>query len=164
MIKTVIPSEQTPQVTVSRQDETVAAPLAVASIPTPTVDTPPEPTTKLATATTTTKTSLLNVASEMMADVSTQKPVALAAIDTKTPSFSKRVKRSLTAEEQVWAKTAWQYFVNNTQENTGLVNSVNGYTATTMWDTASYMMAAISAQRLGIISNTEFDMRMNNVC
>lgn len=161
MIKTVIPSEQTPQVTVSRQDETVVAPLAVA--PTPTVDTPPEPTTKLATATTTTKTSLLNVASEMMADVSTQKPVALAAIDTKTPSFSKRVKRSLTAEEQVWAKTAWQYFVNNTQENTGLVNSVNGYTATTMWDTASYMMAAISAQRLGIISNTEFDMRMNNV-
>lgn len=150
MIKTVIPSEQTPQATLSRQDST----------PVPsTIDTPES----INMATAENKISPLNVAKEMMADVSTQKPIALAAIDTKTPSLSKHVKRSLTKEEQVWAKIAWQYFINNTQQNTGLVNSVHGYSATTMWDTASYMMAAISAQRLAIISDTEFDTRMSSL-
>jgi hypothetical protein len=150
MIKTVIPSEQTPQATLSRQYST----------PVPsTIDTPES----INMATAENKISPLNVAKEMMADVSTQKPIALAAIDTKTPSLSKHVKRSLTKEEQVWAKIAWQYFINNTQQNTGLVNSVHGYSATTMWDTASYMMAAISAQRLAIISDTEFDTRMSSL-
>ena len=159
MIKSVIPSERTPQATVALQDNTVAVPVVDA--------TPPEQasakvTTAIATTTIAPKINPSPVASEMMADVAIQKPVVLAAIDAKTPSLSKYVKRPLTAEEQVWAKTAWQYFVNNTQE-TGLVNSVHGYAATTMWDTASYMMAAISAQRLGIISNTEFDTRMSRL-
>jgi hypothetical protein len=159
MIKSVIPSERTPQATVALQDNTVAVPVVETT-------TPEQATTKVTTAIATTtiapKINPSPVASEMMADVAIQKPVVLAAIDAKTPSLSKYVKRPLTAEEQVWAKTAWQYFVNNTQE-TGLVNSVHGYAATTMWDTASYMMAAISAQRLGIISNTEFDTRMSSL-
>ena len=35
--------------------------------------------------------------------------------------------RVLSQEEFEWAKVAWQYFENNYQDNTGLVNSVDGY-------------------------------------
>ncbi|ABZ78532.1 conserved hypothetical protein [Shewanella halifaxensis HAW-EB4] len=70
-----------------------------------------------------------------------------------------RQTRVLTEQEYLWAKTAWQYFENNYQDNTGLVNSVDGYPSTTMWDTASYLMALISAQRLNVISYEEFSLK-----
>jgi hypothetical protein len=69
--------------------------------------------------------------------------------------------RALTAQELVWAKTAWKYFQNNTIAETGLVNSVDNYNASTLWDTSSYLMAVIAAQRLGIIDQTEFDARIS---
>lgn len=68
--------------------------------------------------------------------------------------------RPLTAQELAWAKTAWKYFQNNTVAETGLVNSVDNYNASTLWDTSSYLMAVIAAQRLGIIEQTEFDARI----
>ena len=68
---------------------------------------------------------------------------------------------SLTSQEQAWARTAWQYFANNTQPETGLVNSVDGYPASTMWDTASYLLALIAVDRLNIISDQEFDSRLS---
>jgi hypothetical protein len=68
--------------------------------------------------------------------------------------------RPLTAQEMAWAKTAWRYFQNNTIPATGLVNSVDNYNASTLWDTASYLMAVIAAQRLGIIQQDEFDARI----
>jgi hypothetical protein len=70
--------------------------------------------------------------------------------------------RQLTQEELMWAQIAWKYFENNIQPNTGLANSVDKYPATTMWDTASYLMGLISAYRLEIISEFEFDRRMSN--
>ncbi|MCL1049294.1 DUF3131 domain-containing protein [Shewanella abyssi] len=71
-----------------------------------------------------------------------------------------RKTRVLTDQEFQWAKTAWQYFENNYQDNTGLVNSVDGYPSTTMWDTASYLMALISAHRLNVISFDEFNLKI----
>ncbi|WGZ93577.1 MAG: DUF3131 domain-containing protein [Candidatus Thiothrix putei] len=68
--------------------------------------------------------------------------------------------RPSTAEEMAWAKTAWKYFQNNTISETGLVNSVDNYNASTLWDTSSYLMAVIAAQRLGIIDQVEFDARI----
>ncbi|MGB3917919.1 MAG: DUF3131 domain-containing protein [Thiothrix litoralis] len=68
--------------------------------------------------------------------------------------------RPLTAQEMAWAKTAWRYFQNNTMPETGLVNSVDKYNASTLWDTSSYLMAVIAAQRLGIIDQNEFDTRI----
>jgi hypothetical protein len=68
--------------------------------------------------------------------------------------------RPLTAQEMEWAKTAWKYFQNNTVTETGLVNSVDKYNASTLWDTSSYLMAVIAAQRLGIIDQNEFDARI----
>jgi len=66
----------------------------------------------------------------------------------------------LTDEEIQWAKIAWTYFQNNTQTATGLVNSVDGYPSTTLWDTSSYLLATIAAERLGIITTKEFDQRI----
>ena len=68
--------------------------------------------------------------------------------------------RKLTAREMEWARTAWKYFQNNTIAETGLVNSVDNYNASTLWDTSSYLMAVIAAQRLGIIEQNEFDARI----
>lgn len=49
------------------------------------------------------------------------------------------------------ARIAWRYFENNTDANTGLVNSTDQYPSTTMWETGSYFVAVISADKLGLI-------------
>ncbi|VWC47436.1 hypothetical protein BLA23254_07477 [Burkholderia lata] len=69
--------------------------------------------------------------------------------------------RPLTDQEREWARIAWRYFVANTQPATGLANSVDNFPSTTMWDTASYLLAMISAERLGLIGSDEFDRRMS---
>ncbi|PCH65513.1 MAG: hypothetical protein COC12_14465, partial [Rhodobacteraceae bacterium] len=66
----------------------------------------------------------------------------------------------LSEADMTTARIAWVYFQKNTQEATGLVNSVNNYASTTMWDQASYMMALISVEKLGIINEREFDNRL----
>lgn len=71
--------------------------------------------------------------------------------------------RTLTAQEVQWARTAWQYFKNNTDAKTGLVNSVDSYPAATMWDTASYLLAILSARRLEVITQKEFDLRLGKL-
>ena len=77
-----------------------------------------------------------------------------------SPDVPKVEPRALTDEEWRWAEIAWTYFERNYHPETGLVNSVEGYPATTMWDTASYLMALISVHRLEMIDRAEFDDRM----
>lgn len=67
----------------------------------------------------------------------------------------------LTAEEEVYARTAWQYFVNNYQESTGFTNSSGGYPSGTLWDMGNYLMALNSVRWMGIIDQGEFDMKLN---
>lgn len=67
----------------------------------------------------------------------------------------------LSAQEIEWAETAWTYFKNNVDKSTGLVGSVEGFSGTTLWDTASYLLGMISAQRLGIISDSLFQRRVS---
>jgi len=67
--------------------------------------------------------------------------------------------RPLSDTELQWAETAWRYFENNTVEQTGLANSVDGYQATTMWDTASYLMALIAAERLSLLDTSQFEQK-----
>ncbi len=69
--------------------------------------------------------------------------------------------RDLSAEELAWANTAWTYFKNNVVKTTGLVGSVENYSGTTLWDTASYLLGLISAERLEIISQAQFDRRIS---
>lgn len=94
----------------------------------------------------------------------THKPVnasAWSGQSSQLPSSTYPVRHgALTDQEMDMAKRAWQYFVTNYQPNTGLVNAVNNYPSTTMWDNASYMGALVSARELGVIDKTLFDQRM----
>ena len=72
-----------------------------------------------------------------------------------------RQHRALTLQEKQWAKTAWRYFENNYIPETGLVNSADKYPAATMWDTSSYLLGMISARRLDIIDEPEFNKRVS---
>ncbi|SCX84257.1 DUF3131 domain-containing protein [Desulfoluna spongiiphila] len=90
-----------------------------------------------------------------------QTPVPAIVIE-ETADLAMGQPSPLSETEMAWARIAWTYFENNLQEN-GLVNSVDGYTATTLWDTASYMMALISAHRLGILGEAPFHDRMGTL-
>ena len=67
----------------------------------------------------------------------------------------------LSEREYAMAKTAWVYFVERFQPETGLVNAVGAFPSTTMWDTASYISALVSAYELCVIDKREFDRRSN---
>ncbi|EIJ42537.1 Protein of unknown function (DUF3131) [Beggiatoa alba B18LD] len=82
-------------------------------------------------------------------------------IPKTTIDYPLRPITPLNTEQLKQAQIAWQYFEQNYQAQTGLVNSVDQYTATTMWDTASYLMALISAYQLEIISPFTFDQRVS---
>ena len=69
----------------------------------------------------------------------------------------------LSDKEIQSAKTAWSYFVHNYNEKTGLVNSVDKFPSTTLWDTGNYMMALISAHQLKIISDEVYHTRLSTL-
>lgn len=66
---------------------------------------------------------------------------------------------TLTEREFKIAQAAWAYFVARYQEDTGLVNAVGAFPSTTLWDTASYISALVSAYELCLIDKREFDTR-----
>jgi len=72
-------------------------------------------------------------------------------------------KHKLSKDDIEVAKSAWQYFVNNYHEDTGLVNSVDKYPSTTLWDTGNYLMALISAYKLEIISKEVYHKRLTKI-
>ena len=86
-------------------------------------------------------------------------------LETGEASGPKRRPTSvpLTAEEQAWARTAWRYFENNHVPATGLVNSVDRYPSTTLWDLGSYWMALLAARDLGLIDAPVFEARMEQL-
>jgi len=71
--------------------------------------------------------------------------------------------KELSPLEHKWAVTAWQFFENNYQEETGFVNSTDYYPSTTLWDLSSYLLGMISAHRLGIIGDDVFYQRTNKL-
>jgi hypothetical protein len=77
------------------------------------------------------------------------------SIEAPPPPFT-----ALGEEETESARAAWAYFENNIQPETGLANSVAGYPNTTMWDTASFLLAGVAAERLGILPTQDFDAIM----
>lgn len=58
------------------------------------------------------------------------------------------------------AEVAWAYFETNFQPTTGLVNSAHQYPSTTIWDQSSYLLGLISARKIGIIDERDFDFRL----
>ena len=61
------------------------------------------------------------------------------------------------------ARVAWRYFEKNYNPETGLVNSVNGFPSTTIWDQSSYLLGLISAYKIGVIDEDTFNTRMSKV-
>ncbi|MEO1388994.1 MAG: DUF3131 domain-containing protein [Cyanobacteria bacterium J06634_6] len=65
----------------------------------------------------------------------------------------------LTDEEQNYAEVAWQYFLNNRQPATGMVNAADSYPSGTLWDQGNYLTALNAALWLGLIDKPEFDQQ-----
>jgi hypothetical protein len=66
----------------------------------------------------------------------------------------------LTAAEKAYAQTAWQYFENNRQPQTGLINAADSYPSGTLWDQGNYVSALNAALWLGLIEASEFDQQL----
>jgi len=77
--------------------------------------------------------------------------------------FHKGRHGALNEEEKKWAKTAWNYFKNNTQSQTGIVNAVDYYPSSTAWQMADYLAALVSAHELEVIGKEEFDQRLSQL-
>ena len=82
-------------------------------------------------------------------------PIDLAINPTLLP------QGQLSPTERAMAKQAWQYFVNNWNENTGLVNGRDRITATSLDDITSSLQAVVSARELGLIPESEFKTKLN---
>ncbi len=76
------------------------------------------------------------------------------------PPLPLALHTELSEADMAAARTAWRYFVNNTNAKTGLVNAADQYPSTTMWDTGSYFIGLVAAHRLGIIDRSEVDKRL----
>ncbi|HZZ85152.1 MAG TPA: DUF3131 domain-containing protein [Anaeromyxobacteraceae bacterium] len=58
------------------------------------------------------------------------------------------------------ARVAWTYFERNYRPETGMVDSVEGYPSTSVWDLGSSILATVAARRLGVLSEPDFDRRV----
>jgi len=70
---------------------------------------------------------------------------------------------ALNEEELQWAQTAWRYIENNTQLNTGLVNSLDNYPSMSMSSLADYLIALMAAKEFELITSKEYDERLSLV-
>ncbi|AFY72471.1 Protein of unknown function (DUF3131) [Synechococcus sp. PCC 7502] len=87
---------------------------------------------------------------------------AIAQLPNSTnPSICSVINAPLTTAEQEYARTAWQYFVNNYQPSTGFVNAANNYPSASLWDLGNYLVALNTARWLNLVSQAEFDQKLN---
>ena len=84
----------------------------------------------------------------------------VAKLKVKTP-VPMRARTPLSAEQRRHAQVAWRYFENNTIADTGLVNSVDKYESTTMWDTGSYLMGILAARDLELLAPEQATQRID---
>ena len=70
--------------------------------------------------------------------------------------------RSGTQEFQ-WARTAWRYLENNTDDVTGLVNGMDRVPTFTAWNAGDAIAATIAGHELGVIDAREFDLRLSRL-
>ena len=70
---------------------------------------------------------------------------------------------ALSEQEEAWAATAWRYFENNYNAQTGFVNSVDRYPVASMWHVADYIAALYCARQLGFIDRKTFDERFSKL-
>jgi hypothetical protein len=81
-------------------------------------------------------------------------PIDLAINPTLLP------QGQLSPAERAMAQQAWQYFVNNWNDSTGLVNGHDRIAATSLDDITSSLTALVSAHELGLIPESEFKTKL----
>ena len=86
--------------------------------------------------------------------------VAPRPVPTRTQA---RDTGDFTAEDLEIAQTAWRYFTENYQANTGLVNSVHNYPYATLWDVGSNLAAFLCALKLDLIPPTEGEEKITRL-
>lgn len=69
----------------------------------------------------------------------------------------------LSELELQWAETAWKYIENNTNLNTGLVNSIDNYPTLNLSALADYLVALMAAREFNFITSKEHDERLSLV-
>ncbi|GAB4185069.1 MAG: hypothetical protein Fur006_23090 [Coleofasciculaceae cyanobacterium] len=103
---------------------------------------------------------LVGVVSQSLVSISLPDRI-VAQSPTTAPPTCAQITSPLTPEEQIYAKSAWQYFLNNYQQATGFTNATGGYPSGTLWDIGNYLMALNAARWLNLIDQGEFDARLN---
>ncbi|WGZ93592.1 MAG: DUF3131 domain-containing protein [Candidatus Thiothrix putei] len=84
-------------------------------------------------------------------------PAIADAAQPSKPTYCPARAGELNERDKAMARIAWQYFENNLQAETGLVNAADQYPSTTLWDVGSTLAAFIAAEKLGIIPRERFD-------
>ncbi|GGE54181.1 DUF3131 domain-containing protein [Actibacterium pelagium] len=84
----------------------------------------------------------------------------LASLQSAKEELAVAPRRALTPDDLTAATIAWTYIQANTRPETGLVDSVAGFPSTTLWDQGSYVLAMLSAYRIGLINRAELDFRL----
>lgn len=87
-------------------------------------------------------------------------PASTNIISNNVPDPLTLMAEPLTPVQIEYAKTAWAYFEHNTHPVTGLVPSVRKFKSMTLWDQGGYLLALVSAYKLGIISRAEATNRL----
>ena len=75
--------------------------------------------------------------------------------------LTKRSKVELSREELFLAKKAQYYIERNWNPATGLIDSVQGYHRTTLWDIASGIGAILALEKLGLVSAFDSTARLS---
>lgn len=74
-----------------------------------------------------------------------------------------QASRPLDDKDWAAARRAWRYIQANTRPETGWVDSAAGFPSSTLWDQGSYLLAAVAAERLGLIDGGEFHARIGQL-
>ncbi|MDJ0571086.1 MAG: DUF3131 domain-containing protein [Pleurocapsa sp. MO_192.B19] len=92
-------------------------------------------------------------------DIEPKTPIDMNAVNkTCSTKLNREIEIDLSA-----AKQAWEYFEANWNESTGLVNAVENYPWTTLWDQGSAILGIHSARQLDLISAEEFDSKITKL-
>ncbi|MGB1235849.1 MAG: DUF3131 domain-containing protein, partial [Planktomarina sp.] len=94
-------------------------------------------------------------------DGAVQRPADMFAgyVDLDQPLYPLAPIAGADRADREAAEIAWRFIVQQTQPDTGMVNSVAGFPSTTLWDQGSYLLALIAAVKLDVIDGAEFDRR-----
>lgn len=70
---------------------------------------------------------------------------------------------ALTEDDLDRARHAWRFIQENLQTNTGLVNAMNQYPRTTLWEVGSTLAAWIAAEQLQLIPRVRFQANIERL-